>query len=146
MKRYLIVAHQTAESPELLESVKGLMSEEPDVEFNLLVPATPVEHLMTWTEGESRAVARDKAERARARLEAAGARIDDALVGDASPLAAIREELEARDGEYDGIVICTFPSKISRWLQLDVVSQARRMFDLPVRHVEAKPAASKQRG
>jgi hypothetical protein len=64
MPRYLIVAHQTAESPELVECVRALAGEDPTSIFSLLVPATPVQHLLTWWEGEKQAIARESAMRA----------------------------------------------------------------------------------
>ena len=47
MGLYLVVAHQTAASPELLEAVRKVMARELEAEFVLLVPATPVTHLLT---------------------------------------------------------------------------------------------------
>jgi hypothetical protein len=44
--RYLVVAHQTVTSPELLEQVRVLREQQKDAEFALLVPATPVRHLL----------------------------------------------------------------------------------------------------
>ena len=46
MARILIVAHQTAGSPELLERVKALAAADPEAEITLLVPATPTGHLL----------------------------------------------------------------------------------------------------
>src|SRR4029453_13826519 len=61
MARYLIVAHQTACSPELLERVKSLAAADPAAEFTLLVPATPTGPLLhNWEEGEARARARGR--------------------------------------------------------------------------------------
>jgi hypothetical protein len=62
MARYLIVAHQTAGSPELLERVRALAAADPEAEFTLLVPATPTGHLLhNWEEGEARQLARRRA-------------------------------------------------------------------------------------
>ena len=41
MARYLVVAHQTVTSPELLKVVRGVRDQDADAEFVLLVPATP---------------------------------------------------------------------------------------------------------
>jgi hypothetical protein len=64
MARYLIVAHQTAGSPELLERVRALAAADPAASFTLLVPATPTGHLLhNWEEGEARQLARRRAAR-----------------------------------------------------------------------------------
>ena len=51
MKRYLILANQTASSPELTNAIRQILGKEGDAEFVLLVPATPVEELLDWQEG-----------------------------------------------------------------------------------------------
>jgi hypothetical protein len=91
MARYLVVAHQTADSPGLRQAVGQIARDDPDASFTLLVPATPVEHLAAWTEGESKAVAREAGERARALFEADGARVEDVLVGDRNPVYAVED-------------------------------------------------------
>ena len=140
MTRYLVVAHQTAESPELVAKIQGLAAPDPAAEFTILVPATPVQHLLTWWEGEKLALASEQAERASDALQAAGARVAASRVGDASPIHAITDELRRRPNHYDAIIICTFPQGLSRWLQLDLLSQAQRSTNLPIIHVEAQPA------
>lgn len=143
MARYLVVAHQTSTSPELLERLKALSDEDRDGEFALIVPATKVEHMLTWVEGEAKALARRMAQEAKEQLERAGVRVVRAGEGDESPLAAISDELRDRPGSYDAIVICTFPPGISRWLRLDVVHQAERRFGLPVIHIVASRQAAR---
>ena len=138
MARYLVVAHQTAGSAQLVERVGELAKADQDAEFVLLVPATPVEHLLTWVEGEARAIAQRTLEAARAELERAGARVVGGSVGDESPVMAVADELQHRRADYDAIVICTFPAGISRWLGLDLPHQVERRFHLPVIHVVAQ--------
>jgi GABA permease len=145
MAHYLIVAHQTAGISELLEQVQRTMREDPASEITLLVPATPVDHLLHWTEGESVEIARRQAESACARLEAEGANMRRALVGDASPLQAIADELSERPESYDAMIICTLPLGLSSWLKLDAVNQARRRFGLPVTHVTAEAVGAAAR-
>ena len=57
MTRYLVVAHQTATSPELLRRATELAREDPEATFSILVPATPVQHRWTWEEEETLEVA-----------------------------------------------------------------------------------------
>ena len=139
MARYLVVAHQTASSLELIERVKALAHAYPAPEFVLLVPATPIRDLLGWVEGETTEVARRSAEHAKARLEEAGAKIVRSSVVDASPLVAIDDELREHPAEYRGIIICTLPIGLSRWLRLDLPHRAERKFALPVIHVVAAP-------
>ena len=138
MSRYLVVAHQTATSPELLDRMSQVAANDPDAVFTLLVPATPVPHLLVWYEGETRDIARQKAEEAKALFEKNGLNVARAGIGDSSPLLAIEDELRARPDEYDTIVLSTLPPGISRWLRLDVHSQAEGRFNLPVVHVVAQ--------
>lgn len=139
MSRYLVIAHQTATSPELRERIAQLIREDPAAEFGIIVPETPVQNLFSWEDGDTAGVASRRANEARASIEALGGTVIHAGVGARQPLLAIADELRERPG-YDAIVIGTLPAGISRWLRLDLVSQARRRFHLPVIHVEAKPA------
>ena len=67
MARYLVVAHQTVTSPELVKQVRVLREQDKDAEFVLLVPATPVRHLLRpRDEHYAEATARKRAERGRA--------------------------------------------------------------------------------
>jgi hypothetical protein len=139
MARHLIVAHQTAASPELVDRVRQLAERDPQAEFVLLVPATPTSHLLTWEEGEARQLAGRRAREASEALRAAGVEVVDARVGSHSPLEAVGDELRAEPG-YAGIVLSTFPPGLSRWLKGDLPNQLRRRYRLPVEHVVAAPA------
>lgn len=140
MGNYLVVAYQTASSPELLERLKELASEDASHDFVLLVPATPVGHLLAWSEGEARAVAQRAAEQAKDLLERNGLNVSRIAVGDESPVIAVDDDLRDNPTHYDGIVVSTLPLGISRWLGMDVPNQMRRRFSVPVIHVvsEAK--------
>jgi nucleotide-binding universal stress UspA family protein len=142
MARYLVLAHQTASSPELVERVTALAGTDPSSEFVLLVPATETQHLLGWEEGEATEVARRRAEDAKDRLEEGGANVVRASVVDASPLVAIEDELRDHAGEYAAIIMCTLPIGVSRWLRLDLPHRAERKFSLPVIHVVAAPTAA----
>lgn len=137
MTRYLVVAHQTAESAALAGTIEDIVSEVADAEFVLVVPATPISHLFTWTEGESQYVAGEQAEAARVRFGALGAKVIGARVGDADPFLAVVDELREHPG-YDAIIVSTLPAGISRWLKRDVISRLRRTFDIPIIHVAAE--------
>jgi hypothetical protein len=150
MARYLLVAHQTAQSDELIAAARQLAREDPRAEFSLLVPATPIASLLVWEEGETLELARRHAVEARARLEAHGLRIVEARPADQDPMAAIADELH--DGQvFDAVVVSTLPAGMSRWLKMDVISRIRRNFPgHRVIHVEAErspavePAGSRE--
>lgn len=141
MSRYLVVAHQTSTSPELRSRVEGIIAEDPGAEFTVLVPATPVQHMFTWEDSETWAVARARADEAGAMLEAAGANVTRTGIGARQPILAIADELREQPG-YEAVIIGTLPPNISRWLKLDLVSQARKRFGLPVIHVVAEGRAA----
>jgi hypothetical protein len=138
MGRYLIVAHQTVTNPELRHEVQRLRNEDPQAEFTLLVPATPVRHLLfrRGDEHDARAVAEKLVRRARAMFARAGVPLADARVGRESPADAIDDEVTARPG-YAGFVISTLPRETSRWLRLDLPATVQARYGLPVFHVQA---------
>jgi hypothetical protein len=136
MARHLIVAHQTAASPELVDRVRELAESDPKAEFVLLVPATPTGHLLHWEEGEARQLAAQRAREASEALRDAGVEVVAARVGSHSPLDAVGDELWNEPG-YAGIVVSTFPPGLSRWLRVDLPNQLRRRYRLPVEHVVA---------
>jgi len=139
MSKYLIVAHQTALSPELQRKVSTLIAQDPAAEFGVLVPELPGVPL-TW-EGETVDVAGQRADAAKEVLEEKlGARVFRTAVGASDPVQAIAEELRAYSG-YDTLVISTLPLGISRWLKLDLLHRAGRKFGLPVLHVVAEAPA-----
>ncbi len=123
MAHYLVIAHQTADSPELLHALMDLAAAGP-AEFVLLVPATPVCSPWVCDEVETVRLARARAAEAQERLKAAGLNVTAARIGDADPIEALRDELH--DG-YDAIVISTLPPGVSRWLKMDVPARAQRL-------------------
>src|SRR5437870_3766067 len=94
MARYLLVAHQTAQSSQLLAAAEELARDDPGAEFVLIVPATPVGELIASEQGDSVDIARRRAESARVWLQDAGLRMAGANVGDSDPVRAISEELQ----------------------------------------------------
>ena len=132
MPRYLVVANQTLGGDHLVEKVRECMAAG-DAQFHILVPATHPEHL-TWTEGQARAVAKQRLDDALVRFRELGA-VTDGEVGDDSPLRAIDDVL--RRESFDEIILSTFPPGPSRWLKQDLPHRVVRTFNLPVTHVVA---------
>jgi len=135
MARYLIVAHQTADSPQLVQAVKEIRSREPDAEFGLLVPATPVSHLASWTRGEAEAVAAEAGERARTRFGAEGVALSEVIVGDANPVYAVGDVFNRSSWAH--VLVSTLAPGVSRWVKMDVVSRLSRELSVPVTHIAA---------
>jgi hypothetical protein len=75
MPSYLVVADQTAQSVQLLDRLREIAAADEGAEFVLVVPATPVRHLLVWEEGETLELARSRARDACSRLSAAGLRM-----------------------------------------------------------------------
>jgi len=143
--RVLLVAHQTADSPELREKVLELVRDDPQAEFVLLVPATQLGYLLELEEdahGSPLTQARARARRARDFLAGAGVRLAATRIGSYDPLLAIEDELRA--DIYTAVVICTLPHGLSRWLRMDLPAQvSRRHPRLEVLHVIARGSRRK---
>jgi hypothetical protein len=135
MGSYLVVANQTAISEELIQGLRDKVQEDRSAEFFLLVPATPSEHLLTQEGGSPRQIAARRAGRALTALTDAGLPIVGAQVGAATPREAIETEMHQRPGLYDGIIICTLPEGLSRWLDADLPYRLEQIFRRPVTHI-----------
>ena len=138
MARYLVVAHETVTSPLLLDAVRGVRKRDAEAEFVLLIPATPVRHLLfrKGDERDAEATARKRGEQARAVFTKRGVPLSDVHVGAADPAEAIDEEVAAHPG-YAGFIISTLPKENSRWLRMDLPRTVRVKHRLPVHHVVA---------
>lgn len=130
MHRYLIVANQTLGGEPLVARIRQLARDAPS-SFHVVVPATaPTDH--TWTEGETRALARTRLDDALRRF--ADFDIDaEGEVGDASPMLAIADAVRDH-GPFEAIVLSTLPPGPSRWLKLDLPHRAES-FGVRVIHV-----------
>jgi hypothetical protein len=129
----LVVAHQTAATPGLLEAVRERAERGP-AKFHLVVPRMPHGmHKLVDPEETGQDDAQHVLEDALPKLsQAAGIEVTGDL-GDAEPLCAIQDAVNL--GHYDEIIISTLPKRVSRWLRLDLVSKTKGL-GLPVTHVE----------
>jgi hypothetical protein len=130
----LVVAHQTAATPALLDTVRERAERGP-AKFHLLVPRQAhgmhkVVDPQDVGEDEGKHVLADALPRL---SDAAGHEVTGAL-GDPEPLMAIQDAIHL--GSYDEIIVSTLPRRVSKWLKLDLVSKTRAL-GLPVTHVEA---------
>ena len=138
MTRYLVVAHETVTNPALLKQIRAVREQDRDAEFDLLVPATPVRHLLFRRGDESDAgvAARKLADRAKKFFAKKGVPFSDVSVGASDPIEAIEAEM-ARDRGYAGFIISTLPEEKSRWLRMDLPRAVGSRYGLPVHHVVA---------
>lgn len=134
----MIVAYQTVGGAPLRQAIDDVLKRDPAAEFRLLVPATRTQHLFTWTEGESNAVARSKADAAAERLTESGVPLNGVTVGDPDPFVAVERELEA-NSEIEAIIVSTFPPGLSRWLRADLPRRLEKRTGIPVTHVVVGP-------
>jgi hypothetical protein len=135
----LVVAHQTAATPGLLDAVRERAARG-SARFHLVVPRQPhgMHKVVDPTEAGGREAERVVAEALPKLSEAAGSEVTGG-VGDSEPLMAIHDAVNM--SSYDEIIISTLPLGVSRWLKLDLISKARAL-GLPVTHVAAKERAT----
>jgi hypothetical protein len=133
--RVLVVAHKTAATPALLDAVRDRAARSAAT-FTLLVPSTPhgLAQIMD-PEDSSDDEAMQTVELAIPLLEdAAGGEVDN-MIGVPEPLAAIQDAVNLHG--FDEIIISTLPTRVSRWLKLDLPHKAAGL-GLPVTLVTAK--------
>jgi hypothetical protein len=132
--RVLVVANRTAATPALIEAVRERAARGPCT-FTLLVPHTASGlHRLVDPEDQGQSEAEDVLELAVPLLEQAAGGPVEGMVGDAEPLAAIQDALNLHG--FDEIIISTLPTRISRWMKLDLPSKAAGL-GLPVTTVTA---------
>ncbi len=124
----LIVAHRTAATPRLLETVRARAARGP-CRFTLLVPRP------YWDPDTDEA--QQTIELAVPLLDDASGSPVEAVVGDTDPFVAVQHEL--RRHRYDEIIVSTLPERISHWLHHDLPFRLRQ-FHLPITHVTATQA------
>jgi hypothetical protein len=138
-QRVLVVAHRTAATPALIEAVRERAQRGPTA-FTLLVP-NPAHGLHRVVDPEDQEV-----EEAQSVLDLALPLLEDAagghvegMIGDAEPLNAIQDAVNVHG--FDEIIISTLPTRVSRWLHIDLPSKASGL-GLPVTTVTAKDRAA----
>jgi hypothetical protein len=136
--RILVVANRTAATPGLIAAVRERAAKGP-ASFTLLVPNTAHGlHKLVDPEDQGQSEAEQTLELAVPLLEeAAGGRVEG-MVGDPEPLAAIQDAINIHG--FDEIIISTLPTRVSRWLKLDLPSKVSGL-GLPVTTVTAKERA-----
>ncbi len=127
--RVLVVAHKTAATQPLLDAVRERASSGPTT-FTLLVPnAAHGLHRVVDAEDQSAGEAQHVLEVALPKLSDAAGSAVEGVVGDPDPVAAVQDAINLRG--FDEIIISTLPTRVSRWLKLDLPSKISGM-GLPV--------------
>ncbi|MFL5842217.1 MAG: hypothetical protein ACJ77Z_17350 [Thermoleophilaceae bacterium] len=134
MARILVVANKTAESPELLETLKAKGA---DNEFVLVVPAAGGLLEKAADPDAAREHTEPHLTAALEKFHAEGLNVEGSI-GDSDPVAAVQDAVNF--GQFDEIIISTLPIRASKWLKLDLPSKAGRASGLPVTHVQSKQA------
>jgi hypothetical protein len=134
MSRVLIVANQTACTAALLDAVKERAARG-DAQFTLLVPNTAKGlHKLVDPEDQDQGDADHKLEVALPLLQDAAGGPVEGMIGDPEPLAAIQDAINVHG--FDEIIISTLPTRVSRWLKLDLPHKAAGL-GLPVTTITA---------
>jgi hypothetical protein len=133
--RVLVVANRTAATPALLDAVRERVARGPCT-FTLLVPHTAHGlHRVVDPEDQGQTEAHATLELALPLLEEAAGAPVEGMIGDAEPLSAIQDAVNLRG--FDEILISTLPTRVSRWLHLDLPRKAAGL-GLPVTTVTAR--------
>src|SRR3954468_8660740 len=125
--RALVIANRTVDSDQLLEALEGRARSGP-IAFTLLVPCGP----------SGRDEARARLESAVARMRAAGLSVEASLGRNSDPFDAVHEAWDP--AAFDEIIVCTLPTGVSKWLQVDLPHRVAKLTDAPVSHVVASEA------
>lgn len=140
MRHYLVVAHQTLDSPQLLSAMQDRMSKGP-VTFHLVVPERHDQGL-TWNEGAVRLEAHRRLEQARLRFLELGIPVTGE-VGHSNPVQSVNDVLARHDKDHFAeIIVSTLPERISRWLGMDVPTRIQKGTRVPVTAVTAAEVAA----
>ena len=128
----LVVAGRSADYPGLTEGLRLRRAGVPTA-FTLLVPAVPSGFAWATDMHSGWSAAADRAARAGARMRGAGFELEETIIGDPDPFAAVGDVLHAR--RFDEIVVATLPRGISTWLRIGLPARLGRVTDLPVTRI-----------
>lgn len=123
-RHILVVANQTADSPELLDALLVQAHEQPTA-FTLVCPVVP---------GLGKGVrTRSDLDSTVERMRDEGLEVSSAILGGPNPCAAVEA---VYDREYhDEIFVSTLPPSISRWLALGLPQQIQHRTGAIVKHL-----------
>ena len=132
--RVLVVANKTAATPALLQAVRERAARGPTT-FTLLVPNTSSGfERIADPEDHSDSDAQGTLELALPLLEEAAGSEVTGMVGAPEPMDAIQDAVNLHG--FDEIILSTLPTRVSRWLRLDLPHKVAGL-GLPVTTVTA---------
>jgi nucleotide-binding universal stress UspA family protein len=149
MARYLVVANQTLGGDELAGKLEELTADESCL-LRFLVPVTdtegshqwdypPIDRVIPDAHEIAAALAAGRLEHELRRMHRAGIEATGEVV-EADPLGRVQELLA--EEQFDGVVVCTLPRRLSRWLLMDLPHRLARLSRVPVIHVEGTAGPS----
>jgi hypothetical protein len=140
--RVLLVANRTATDQALVTAIRS-RAQRGLVTFHLVVPATPQGlHRVVDPEVAGVEAAEVRLRMALPVLSEAAGQVITGHVGDANALAAVEDALNLRG--FDEIILSTLPSRISRWMRIDLPCKIRAL-GIPVVHVSTSHVDEDQR-
>jgi hypothetical protein len=129
--RVLIVAHQTADSPELLEAVRRRADAGPCT-FTLLVPARRSSQPVVDGRHPVSLEAEERLEAVIPLMSEAAGELIVGVVGAPEPLIAVQDALNVLG--FDEVLISMLPLRESRWFALELPRKVRAL-GIPVTEV-----------
>ena len=151
MLKFLTLVDASVWSDAVLARLNELSTK--SASFHLLVPARPLtegeleyvetEMLVTESaESPEQLMARWRLRDAMTAMENAGFESVTGAIGNAHPMTAIDDALEAEG--YDAVIVVTGPLGPASWVSLDLPSRIKRHVEEPVTHIEVQPAGQRQ--
>jgi nucleotide-binding universal stress UspA family protein len=148
MTRILVVANQTLGCPELEEALAPYT--EGDAEMVVVAPISvsegesqwdypPIDRYIPSAEQIAHALAGGRLEHELDRLRRLGVTARGEIV-DHDPVGRVRELLG--ESEFDAVLVCTLPTRLSRWLRMDLPGRLARAVTAPVVHVPGSAGPS----
>lgn len=149
MTRIMIVANQTLGCPELEAALEPHL-EAGRAEFRLVAPVAVIEGEQQWDypaidryipspEQIAHALALGRLQHELERLRSLGASAEGEVV-DHDPVDRVKHLLAESD--YDAVIVCTLPTRVSHWLRLDLPGRLARATHVPVQHVPGSAGPS----
>jgi hypothetical protein len=136
--RVLVVAHKTAATPALIQAVRERAQRGPCV-VTLLVPnAAHGLHKVVDPEDQDANEAQMVLDLALPLLEDAAGGPVAGMIGDPNPMNAIQDAINLHG--FDEVIISTLPTRVSRWMKLDLPSKIQGL-GLPVTTITAQDRA-----